>query len=91
MEDLQLFKQMDFIRMRTIAALDNTTEEMADIVPPGLKIQFDGTWDISTFLMKISSTLSLGRKEIFPKVSRSCSALTQVLINGKQMLLPCPN
>lgn len=37
MEDLQLFKQMDFIRMRTIAALDNTTEEMADIVPPGFK------------------------------------------------------
>ncbi|WP_409252356.1 DinB family protein [Bacillus sp. SCS-153A] len=37
MEDTQLFKQMEFIRMRTIAALDNTTEEMADLVPPGFK------------------------------------------------------
>ncbi|MGF2618346.1 DinB family protein [Rossellomorea vietnamensis] len=37
MEDSQLFKQMDFIRMRTIAALDNTTEEMADLVPDGFK------------------------------------------------------
>jgi uncharacterized damage-inducible protein DinB len=37
MEDSQLFKQMDFIRMRTIAALDNTTEEMADAVPGGFK------------------------------------------------------
>lgn len=35
MEDTQIFKQMDFIRMRTIAALDNTTEEMADFVPEG--------------------------------------------------------
>ncbi|MGM0843416.1 MAG: DinB family protein [Bacillota bacterium] len=37
MEDSQLFKQMDFIRMRTIAALDNTSEEMADFVPDGFK------------------------------------------------------
>ncbi|MGD6802365.1 DinB family protein [Rossellomorea aquimaris] len=37
MEDTQLFKQMDFIRMRTLAALDNTTEELADFVPEGFK------------------------------------------------------
>jgi uncharacterized damage-inducible protein DinB len=37
MDDSQLFKQLDFIRLRTIAALDNTTEEMADFVPGGFK------------------------------------------------------
>ncbi|RIW27092.1 DinB family protein [Bacillus salacetis] len=37
MDDSQLFKQLDFIRMRTLAALDNTTEEMADTVPDGFK------------------------------------------------------
>ncbi|WP_456272958.1 DinB family protein [Bacillus sp. AK031] len=37
MEDSLIFKQMDFIRMRTVAALDNTTEEMADLIPDGFK------------------------------------------------------
>lgn len=32
-----IFKQMDFIRMRTLAALDNTTEEMADLIPEGFQ------------------------------------------------------
>jgi uncharacterized damage-inducible protein DinB len=32
-----LFKQMDFIRKRTLLALDATSEQLADEVPPGFR------------------------------------------------------
>ncbi|QHE54016.1 DinB family protein [Pontibacillus sp. HMF3514] len=35
MNDEMIFQQMHFIRNRTVAALDATTEEMADIMPEG--------------------------------------------------------
>ncbi|WP_064092030.1 DinB family protein [Rossellomorea aquimaris] len=37
MKEDMLFQQMDFIRFRTIAALDATTEQQADDMPPGFK------------------------------------------------------
>ncbi|MBM7585141.1 putative damage-inducible protein DinB [Bacillus pakistanensis] len=37
MKEGMLFQQMEFIRARTIAALDATTEEMADVIPNGFR------------------------------------------------------
>jgi uncharacterized damage-inducible protein DinB len=37
MKEEMLFQQMEFIRERTIAALDATTEELADVMPNGFR------------------------------------------------------
>lgn len=37
MNEEMLFQQMNFIRNRTIAALDATTEEIVHVIPPGFK------------------------------------------------------
>ncbi|BCB06028.1 DinB family protein [Bacillus sp. KH172YL63] len=49
MNDHMLFQQMDFIRQRTIAALDTTTEAHADEIPSGFRNSI--RWNLGHILL----------------------------------------
>ncbi len=49
MNENVLFKQLDFIRLRTLAFLDATTEEQADVMPEGFRNSI--RWNLGHILL----------------------------------------
>lgn len=55
MKEHMLFQQMEFIRMRTLAALDATTEQQADDMPEGFKNSI--RWNLGHILLSQENLL----------------------------------
>ncbi|MCA1061024.1 DinB family protein [Rossellomorea aquimaris] len=55
MKEQMLFQQMEFIRMRTLAALDATTEQLADEIPEGFKNSI--RWNLGHILLSQENLL----------------------------------
>lgn len=55
MQEQMLFQQMEFIRLRTLAALDATTEQQADEMPPGFRNSI--RWNLGHILLSQENLL----------------------------------
>ncbi|TMU83950.1 DinB family protein [Bacillus sp. BHET2] len=55
MDEHMLFQQMEFIRMRTVAALEATTEQQADEIPDGFKNSI--RWNLGHILLSQENLL----------------------------------
>ncbi|MFC0524284.1 DinB family protein [Pontibacillus salicampi] len=64
MNEKQLFQQMNFIRNRTIAFLDATTEQEADIIPDGFHNSI--RWNLGHILVNHEVLLSTFNEEATP-------------------------